>query len=177
MSSFSFFLEDLRQVVEEEKNRTGEDENSLFENKSGRECTNYDMFISYSYRDDKIIPLALYLLLKKSGCNPYLPKFFSRKKGRNPTKTDIEITKFALLASRSLVLANGPETTRSQWIPWEIGFMAGKTGKVCVFDAEHPENAPKNSEFLNLYPKLNSQKSRLLVGNNLQIMDWINEVP
>nr|WP_277355551.1 TIR domain-containing protein [Gluconobacter cerinus] len=170
---FFFYFKDLLSVVEKAKEQSGLDEDRLFEKHSGGIITYADVFISYSYRDDKIIPLALSLLLEKEGCKVYLPKLFSRKKGKTPTKLDIELTHSALSVSSSLVLVNGPETTRSQWIPWEIGFIAGKTGKVCVFDVGDDEKKPRNSEFLNLYPKIHPLESKIIVDNSKSIMDWV----
>lgn len=124
------------------------------------------------------LPLALFLFLRDEGCKPYLPQRFSRKKGQTPKIKDIQNTRDILSASKSLIFLDGPEATRSQWIPWEIGYIAGKNGKVAIFTAAKDQSNITNSEFLNLYPKVSHQDDRLLVDKGprekIELYQWVN---
>ncbi|GBR21967.1 TIR domain-containing protein [Komagataeibacter nataicola] len=137
-----------------------------------------DIFISYSYRDEVELPLALFLLLRDEGCKPYLSQRFSRKKGQIPNIKDIQKTRDILSVSKSLIFLDGPEATRSQWIPWEIGYIAGKNGKVAIFTAAENQSNVTNSEFLSLYPKVSHQDGCLLVDKDsrekIGLYQWVN---
>ena len=175
---FFFFLYELRQRVDEELRSTQLSISELFHKLSGGNPHTVDVFISYSYRDDPILPLGLYLLLRDEHCASYLPLRFLRGDGRDPTLKAIQETRDIISISKTLILLDGPQTTRSQWIPWEVGYVAGRTGKVATFTATENKPATRNREFLKLYPTIARERDHLVVasdhGRKIGIHDWVS---
>ena len=175
---FFFDANQARDRVEAESRKTG---NSAFEiAQLERQSTpsSIDIFISYSYLDDPELPTSLLLLLRDAGFNPYLPDRFVRSKGRQPKMSDIEHTRSMLSISKSLIVLSGPKTTRSQWIPWEIGYVAGSTGKVAILSMAENARDVSNREFLQLYPSISRVSGTLEVvefsGKSKPLQEWVS---
>lgn len=174
---FFFSYGELKSRVEDEKKSTGESELDIIKKKSSIDNEVFDVFISYSYLDDPVIPIALSLLLRDNGCSSYLPERIDRNSGYIPSLGDINKTRFVLKNSKSLIMVNGPKTSRSQWIPWEIGFISGSTGKVAVSSTAEKEDKVKNREFLRLYPSVINVSGGLRIGDyqesGIPIREWV----
>lgn len=173
---FFFSYQDLKSRVEAEQNATGSSEHELIKKGANQDKNKFDVFISYSYLDDPVLPLALSLMLKDNGCSSYIPERIDRNSGYVPTFMDIDHTRNILMSSQSLIMINGPKTSRSQWIPWEIGFISGRTGKVAVSSTADKDDKVKNREFLKLYPSIVGSSSGLTVSHpgqkGIPILDW-----
>ncbi len=175
---FFSFLNDVKDRVAREMASTSLSDVDLLDRYSEIGQDSYDVFISYSYADEVIYPLDAFLNLRDAGISAYLPRRFDRSKEKPPKLLDISRTRDALLKSRALVMINGPQASRSQWIPWEIGYMSGKTGKVAISSIADDKNRIRKREFLRLYPSVGFDGADLLVGfpgeNSEKMRSWIS---
>lgn len=115
--------------------------------------TKFDIFLSYNF-EDRAIVRGVYLWLRKLGFKVYLdfevdPQLDRRK----VTKETAALIQSRLKHSMSLVYAQSPNANMSKWMPWELGYVDGHTGKCAILPIT-PEGitpAPRQ-EYLLLYP-------------------------
>lgn len=138
----------------------------------------YDVFISYSYLDDPCHALGTALLLKDSGFLAYLPKRIDPAQRRSPKLAEIELTQVALSKSKALISLNSTKASRSHWIPWEIGYMSGSTGKVAIQSIADEKVSSRNREFVKLYPSVGLSNGEFTVNykeSGTDLKSWINK--
>ena len=92
----------------------------------------FDVFLSHSSLD-AIKVLGIYHLLKGRGYSVYLDSVcdphLNRASVNRATATTI---RRRMTQCQSLFVATSSNTTTSQWVPWELGFTDGLTGKAAV---------------------------------------------
>ncbi len=150
-------------TVSNEAYLKGESYDSLFENsflKSAdyvhvNEYDKFDIFLSHSYDDRKIIP-ALKRELESLGYSVYVDwihdKLLSRQ---NVTPKTAEVLQKRMKQSRSLFYATSENTPNSKWMPWELGYFDGlKNKRVAILPIKKNNNFLENfkgQEYLGLY--------------------------
>jgi hypothetical protein len=58
-------------------------------------------------------------------------------------------------ASSALLYVSSKHSTKSRWMPWELGFFDGHKGKVGIVPITEDQNGPfKGQEYVSLYPSV-----------------------
>lgn len=116
----------------------------------------FDIFLSHSYADRKVIPV-LKETLESIGLKVYVDwiddKLLSRD---NVTKETAEILQKRMKQSRSLIFATSENSPSSKWMPWELGYFDGiKNKRVAILPIKTKDNNFKDDykgqEYLGLY--------------------------
>ena len=85
----------------------------------------FDIFLSHSYNDRKIIP-ALKKKLESFGFSVYVDwitdHLLSRK---NVTKETAQVLQKRMKQSKCLIYATSQNSSTSKWMPWELGYFDG----------------------------------------------------
>ena len=99
---------------------------------SGAAVKTFDVFLSHSSLD-KIKVLGIYHLLTSRGYKVYLDSVCDPGLNRTSVTKSTAITlRRRMTQCRSLFVATSANTPSSQWVPWELGFTDGLTGKAAV---------------------------------------------
>jgi len=119
--------------------------------------TGFDIFLSHSNLDRKLVE-GIYIELTNRGFTVYVDWIIDPHLDRtNVTKETAEIIRNRMKSSRKLLLAMSANVSLSKWIPWELGFVDGKTNKCAIFPVAPGSTTSKvfhRSEYLLLYPYL-----------------------
>lgn len=123
--------------------------------------TSYDVFLSHSYDDRKII-LGAKRFIEGKGYSVFVDWFEEPQLNRNKVNKD---TAAALRASmdicRSLIYAYSPSVGNSKWCPWELGYFDGKKGKAYVMPIiNDPSQSFTGVEYVGLYSIVTEEKAR-----------------
>lgn len=113
----------------------------------------FDVFLSYNIADLNIVK-GIYYTLSKMGFRVYLDCLVDPEIIRSETdKNTAKRLQTRLKNSKSLIYAQSIETGKSNWMPWELGFVDGHTGKYMIMPVTK-DAKPINSkrEYLLLYP-------------------------
>ncbi len=133
-------------------------ENSMFKSESAigiNEYDKFDIFLSHSYDDRKIIP-ALKRQLELLGYSVYVDWINDKLMNRqNVTPKTAEILQKRMNQSKSLFYATSENTPNSKWMPWELGYFDGlKDKRVAILPIKKNNNFSedfKGQEYLGLY--------------------------
>jgi len=122
---------------------------------SVKESATFDIFLSHSFLDRKEV-LGIYIELTKLGFEVYVDWIVDPHLDRtNVTKTNAELVRKRMRSSKSLLLAMSSNAEMSKWIPWELGFVDGRTKKCALFPVSKSYAVSKTferSQYLLLYP-------------------------
>lgn len=154
-------------------NLTSLNENIRTRNFSASTTSNFDIFLSHSFLDRDEV-LGLYKELTNRGFSVYVDWIVDPQLDRNNvTKDSAELIRLRMNSSKALLLAISHNASVSKWMPWELGYVDGKTG-FCAVSPISKDNADRSSyqgaEYLSLYPYLDKDTDR--VGKE-QL--WVNE--
>lgn len=120
-----------------------------------RKHETYDIFLSHSYLDKEIV-YGLFLELTQKGFTVYVDWIVDPSLDRqNVTKESAELIRKRMKSSKSLLLAISSNIALSKWVPWELGFVDGKTNKCAIIPISNEklsEKTFKRFEYLLLYP-------------------------
>ena len=117
---------------------------------------NYDIFLSHSFSDRALI-LGLKRKIESMGFSVYIDWIVDKQLDRSQVSRDTaETLRKRMLNSKSLIYAFSDNSSKSLWMPWELGFMDGvKKQKVAVMQINENTNSNKidyrNQEYLGLY--------------------------
>lgn len=119
------------------------------------EYDKFDIFLSHSYDDRKIIP-ALKRQLELLGYSVYVDWIVDKLMSReNVTPKTAEILQKRMKQSKSLFYATSENTPNSKWMPWELGYFDGlKNKRVAILPIKKNNNFSedfKGQEYLGLY--------------------------
>lgn len=132
------------------------EENKIL-NESKKTHNSFDIFLSHSFLDKQDVE-GLYLTLTKSGYSVYVDWIIDPHLSRqNVTKSTAETIRERMNASKSLLFAISTNAGFSKWMPWELGYVDGKTGRCAILPVSQDRIAPTHftrSEYLLLYPYL-----------------------
>jgi len=99
---------------------------------SGAAVKTFDVFLSHSSLD-KIKVLGIYHILQGRGYSVYLDSICDPHLNRAlVTRSTATTIRRRMTQCRSLFVATSSNTPASQWVPWELGFTDGLTGKAAV---------------------------------------------
>lgn len=131
----------------------------------------YDIFLSHSSGDYQVL-VGLVLTLQELGYSVYTDW---NDKALNPnyvTPQTAAILKERMAKCRCLIYAFSENATHSKWMPWELGYFDGLKGKVAVLPiTQGIKSSIAGSEFVGLYPQIQSGLSSLLGHRTLFLSD------
>lgn len=136
----------------------------------------FDIFLSHSYRDKKIIP-ALKKELENMGFSVYVDwindKFLSRNEVNKKTAA---ILQTRMNQSKCLIYATSDNTKTSRWMPWELGYFDGiKNKMVGILPIKAKDNNFTNDfhgeEYLSLYYYIDKAPTKT---SDKEVL-WVNE--
>lgn len=140
----------------------------------------FDIFLSHSYLDRDEV-LGLYRELTDMGFSVYVDWIVDADLDRtNVTKATAELIRDRMKNSKSLLLAISTNASMSKWMPWELGFIDGKTDR-CAIVPISKDNANLSAfnrvEYLKLYPYIDISSNILWVNEDattyISFRDWL----
>lgn len=131
-----------------------------FEFGKRKERDEYDVFISYSWRDrsyaDKIVQL-----LELCGYTVYIDYNDTRLDRNNVSEETAKKLIQAMKKCKGLLHLYSPSASVSKWCPWEVGVFSGIKNFRCAnlpLLEKRDENF-KNQEYLEIYPYVDYDKT------------------
>lgn len=124
----------------------------------------YDIFLSHSFSDRELI-LGLKKKIEEMGFSVYVDWIVDKQFDRScVTRDTAESLRNRMKTSQSLLYAFSDNSSKSVWMPWELGFMDGiRENKVAVMQINEITNLNKidykNQEYLELYYIVDVMKS------------------
>lgn len=120
------------------------------------ESDEYDIFLSHSYTDRKIIP-KLKKEIENLGYKVYVDWIDDKLLNRDMvTKTTAKVLQKRMQQSKSLFFATSENSPKSKWMPWELGYFDGiKNKRVAILPIKKDNNDFDENfhgqEYLGLY--------------------------
>ncbi|MCT7586740.1 toll/interleukin-1 receptor domain-containing protein [Aliarcobacter butzleri] len=197
----SFFTESqVRQKASEAKSyKTVSTEELLIESNEKFESsdTNYDIFLSHSFKDAELILGIKKILEDDYGYSVYVDWIEDKHLERDQvTKYTAQVLKDRMNNAKSLIFVTTENSETSKWMPWELGYFDGVNGHVAILPIMKYDTKTEyeGQEYLELYPyisyskitglKLNENKKNTSAGRLFRDMllsvevakfeDWIN---
>jgi hypothetical protein len=164
------------------KNLSSTDRQRLFSqsiNESQKNIPSFDIFLSHSFLDKEDV-YGLYIELTEKGYTVYVDWIVDPQLDRsNVTKESANLIRNRMKSCKSLLLAISEKASVSKWMPWELGYVDGKTNNcaiVPVSDQVTPPTSYKGSEYLSLYPYVAKASDYSLQGKAMVVEDTYNYV-
>jgi hypothetical protein len=114
----------------------------------------YDIFLSHSYDDGEAI-LGVRRLIEGIGLTVYVDWIDDPSLGRREvTSKNAGVLRVRMRACSSLIYVHSPNSAKSVWMPWELGFFDGfKPSQVWILPlVANSDGEFENQEYLGLYP-------------------------
>lgn len=137
----------------------------------------FDVFLSHSYDDARAIR-EIRDLLTDLGLRVYVDWIDDAvlDRGRVTAET-ATILRSRMDQSHSIVYATSTSAEKSVWMPWELGYMDARCGRVCVAPIVDSDREFKGREYLGIYPYLDRVQSKLWVnwpdGKYVRLRKWL----
>ncbi len=133
----------------------------------------FDIFLSHSFLDREEV-YGLYRELTEMGFSVYVDWIVDSDLDRNNvTKATAELIRNRMKNSKSLILAISTNASMSKWMPWELGFVDGNTGR-CAIVPVSKDNLTlytfNRVEYLKLYPYIDRVTD---VSGKMKL--WVND--
>lgn len=122
----------------------------------------YDVFLSHSVRDAKIV-LGVKNWLEENGMKVYVDWIDDKQLDRSQvTSITAETLRTRMRQSSSLLYIATDNSSQSKWMPWELGYFDGYSiGKVAILPILNSEDdAFYGQEYLGLYPTVKNWTHR-----------------
>lgn len=129
-------------------------ESELRKSAASAPSTVYDVFLSHSSLDADVIA-GIQTLLASQGLRVYVDWLEDPQADRTKvTAKTAEMLRGRMRNSRSLIFATSETSSRSRWMPWELGYFDGfRTGHVAILPLVKNSTDPfVGQEYLGLYP-------------------------
>lgn len=133
----------------------------------------FDVFLSHSSAEPEEILLGVKAMLEDSGLSVYVDKYSDpHLSPDNVNPETAKILRWRMRNSNTLLYVHSQHSSRSRWMPWELGFFDGIKGAVGVMPVtRNQEETYKGEEYLNLYPYVDVANT----SDGSQTHLWINE--
>ena len=142
----------------------------------------FDIFLSHSYADKKIIP-ALKHELENHGFSVYVDWITDRLLSRESVNRETaKILQKRMNQSKCLLYATSKNSQNSRWMSWELGYFDGiKDKMVAIIPVKKDDSASdsfKGEEYLGLYYYID-QTSNLWINDSetekcISFKNWLN---
>lgn len=117
--------------------------------------TRYDAFLSYSSLDWTVV-YGLYLDLLEKGMTVYVDRVEDPHLDRqNVTSDTARVLRERMKQCKTLLFATTNNVSQSKWLPWEVGFHDGFSGKVAIIPITISDHF-SGQEYLGIYPMMES---------------------
>ncbi len=116
--------------------------------------TSFDVFLSHSRLDSEVI-LGVKVIIEATGSSVYVDWIDDPQMDRSSVTVDTaEKLRVRMKQSKSLFYAHSMNSTKSRWMPWELGYFDGFNGNVAIFPIAGAATPVSNrgEEYLGLYP-------------------------
>lgn len=142
----------LRTYYQSEQRFFSEQKRTML-NESQRPIPHFDIFLSHSYLDRQVIG-GLFIALSRMGYNVYVDWIVDPTLDRSSVnKKTADKIKKRMEQSDTLFHATSTNTTKSNWMPWETGFMDSLRDKCAIVEIEVDSSTTfRAQEYLLLYP-------------------------
>src|SRR5260370_4726092 len=115
--------------------------------------TNFDIFMSHSFKDAEIIG-GIKVLIEETGLTVYVDWIEDAQLDRSQvTAETADMLRQRMSHCRFLLYATSEQSSNSKWMPWELGYFDGlKNGKVGILPiVESGNDSFDGQEYLGLY--------------------------
>jgi hypothetical protein len=136
----------------------------------------FDIFLSHSSLDSRFV-LGIYTLLQKRGYSVYLDRVCDPNLNpKTVTRDTARILRYRMAQSRSLFVCTSENISKSQWVPWELGFGDGwKNGKAAILPITDSADFG-GQEYFEVYPEIRDAGANHTKPNDLDVWEqkhWI----
>lgn len=133
----------------------------------------YDIFLSHSYDDARIVR-QIYNTLTRHGYSVYVDWIEDDNLDRGKvSKFTAFIIKNRMDNCRSLIYLTSKSAKKSVWMPWELGYMDARTKQVAIAPIlDDLEKDFEGQEYLGIYPYLDLTGDTFYIHSNPKT--WIN---
>ena len=131
----------------------------------------YDIFLSHSYDDARIVKVVKEML-EERGHSVYVDWFEDDHLDRERvTEHTANILRQRMNRCASLLYLTSPAARRSLWMPWELGYMDARTGRIAVAPILDDNEEFDGREYLGLYSYLDIINDRFYVHRSPSV--WV----
>ena len=132
----------------------------------------YDVFLSHSFDDARIVKTVKEMIEEK-GHSVYVDWIEDDHlhRGEVSEKT-ARILRERMDRCFSLVYLTSPSAERSLWMPWELGYMDARTGKIVIAPILEANESFQGREYLGLYPYFDLTLGQFYVHRSSS--EWVN---
>ncbi len=132
---------------------------------------NYDVFLSHSYDDARVVKV-IKEMLEESGYKVYVDWLEDKHLDREiVTSRTASVLRNRMDRCASLIYLTSQSAESSVWMPWELGYMDAKTGKVAVAPILEDDEQFEGREYLGLYPYFDLTQSSFYVHKS--VGEWV----
>ena len=131
----------------------------------------YDIFLSNRFVDKETVSGLAMILRDVFKLSVYID-WEDNLDRNNVNKETADIIRERLDSCKCLLYVASENAAASKWMPWEVGYMDGKTGKVAICPIVETSKRFEGREYLSLYPYITRQNS----SNGCDCL-WVNDSP
>jgi len=152
--------------------------------KSASVTQTYDIFLSHSYQDARLVK-ALRDQLIEAGFTVYVDWIEDAQLNRGKvTKHTAELLRKRMNQSKCLLFMTSNTSSKSVWMPWELGYMDAKTNErvaiAPIVETYEKDNEFRGQEYLGIYPYLDLTGDKFYIQTSLKsyvgLERWIQGV-
>jgi len=138
----------------------------------------YDIFLSHSYSDARIVKQIRNMLIEK-GYSVYVDWIEDEQLDRGKvSEHTATVLRNRMNNCSSLIYLTSDSAEKSVWMPWELGYMDALTGRVSVAPIIEDEDEEFDGrEYLGLYPYLDLTGDSFYIqrgiGSWVTFGDWM----
>lgn len=142
-------------------------------------ATRYDIFLSHSFDDARIVR-QIRNMLTDAGLRVYVDWIDDKHLSRQTVSAEsAHVIKRRMNTCSSLIYLTSTSAEQSVWMPWELGYMDARTGRVAVAPLlEDEEQAFQGREYLALYPYLDLTSGSFYIHSDplswVSARDWLS---
>lgn len=129
----------------------------------------YDIFLSHSFSDARLVK-QIYDMLQKKGFTVYVDWIEDDALSRDSvTHHTAIVIRNRMNNCNSLIYLTSDSAEKSVWMPWELGYMDSKTGRVAVAPILEDEDEEFDGrEYLGIYPYLDLTGDSFYIHENIE---------
>ncbi|WP_129779446.1 toll/interleukin-1 receptor domain-containing protein [Peristeroidobacter soli] len=125
--------------------------------------TKYDVFLSHSFDDARIV-LLIKEMIEEAGHTVYVDWMEDDHLDRGRVNEATARTlRDRMNQCLSLIYLTSQSAAQSLWMPWELGYMDAKTGRIAVAPILEDNESFEGREYLGLYPYLDLTVGRFFI--------------
>lgn len=135
-------------------------------------AASYEIFLSHAYGDARIVKIVKEML-EENGRSVYVDWIEDDHLDRQRvTQKTANILRRRMDRCASLIYLTSVSAARSVWMPWELGYMDARTGRIAVAPILDDNQTFDGREYLGLYPYLDLTSDRFWIHRSTS--RWIS---